>query len=310
MALSNGKYAISRQLMAIRAKFIDSNFLFQLLLTLEESFSEAADGLIPGITRSDVVDTLIALPPLPEQRRIAAILSQWDDSLSILSRLIEAKRQQKRGLAEALLTGKRRLPGFEGEWESVPVREAMPPKAKEFAGEEDYPIMSVTVTGLKLQEDHFNKRIASERTNHYIIVRRNEIAMSGLNFWMGAIGMQTTLNAAIISPDYKVFRVNEFKFDHDFAKHFVRSRRMLQILLDCSVQRASLVRRNLQIETFLDSLLSLPPLPEQRAVASVLSTLDEEISALERLRASVQAQKRGLMDLLLTGKVRVGVEAS
>lgn len=248
------------------------------------------------------------LPPLPEQHKIAAILSTWDDALATLGQLLEAKRQQKRGLAEALLTGKTRLKGFSGEWESHPLGLLMPQKPKETAGETEYPILSVTVDGIKPQGDHFNKRVASEKTSDYLVVRRGEIAMSGLNFWMGAIDMQTIEDAGVISPAYKVFRTNPKQLNSDFARHFVRSEKMRQILLDSSIQGASIVRRNLDMQSLKESEVMVPPLPEQKAIASVLSTLDAEIASLEALRGKVQEQKRGLMDELLTGRVRVRVD--
>ncbi len=78
----------------------------------------ATGGHVPHISNGQIASfPLLLPPPLPEQRKIAAILSTWDDSLSTLARLLDAKRQQKRGLAEALLMGKKRLKGFEGEWE-------------------------------------------------------------------------------------------------------------------------------------------------------------------------------------------------
>ena len=131
--------------------------------------------------------------------------------------------------------------------------------------------------------------------------------MSGLNFWMGAIDMQTIEDAGVISPAYKVFRTNPKKFDYDFARHFIRSEKMRQILLDSSIQGASIVRRNLDMQSLKESEVMVPTVPEQQAIASILSTLDGEIASLERLRGKVQEQKRGLMDELLTGRVRVAV---
>lgn len=262
----------------------------------------------PNITRNDVCRFPILVPPLSEQRRISSILSQWDDSLSVLSRLIDAKRQQKRGLAEQLLTGKRRLPGFEEDWSAHPLGFLLLSKLKVRAGGADYPILSVTVDGVKLQGDHFNKRIASENVSDYLVVERGEIAMSGLNFWMGAVGMQSIVDTGVISPAYKVFKVNGQLMNSDYAMHFVRSETMLSILLESSVQGASVVRRNLDMKALTSAPVRLPSLLEQQAIATVLSTLDSEISALEAIKAKVAEQKRGLMDALLTGRVRVNVE--
>ena len=132
--------------------------------------------------------------------------------------------------------------------------------------------------------------------------------MSGLNFWMGAIGMQSIVDAGVISPAYKVFKINGQLINSNYAMHFVRSETMLSILLESSVQGASIVRRNLNMRALTNALVRLPSLPEQQAIAAFLSTLDSEIASLEALKAKVAEQKRGLMDALLTGRVRVNVE--
>ena len=67
----------------------------------------------------DLRKTLIPLPPLPEQKKIAAILSTWDKALDATQTLINTLKRRKKGLMQQLLTGKKRLPGFSGEWEEV-----------------------------------------------------------------------------------------------------------------------------------------------------------------------------------------------
>lgn len=260
------------------------------------------------LTKAALERLPILLPPIDEQRKIANILSQWDGSLFVLSQLIDAKRQQKRGLAAQLLTGKRRLPRFEEEWSAHPLGFLLLSKQKVRAGKVDYPILSVTIDGVKRQGDQFNKRVASENIGDYLVIERGEIAMSGLNFWMGAIGMQSIVDAGVISPAYKVFKVNGQLMNSEYAMHFVRSETMLGILLESSVQGASIVRRNLDMKALTSAPVRLPSLLEQQAIAAVLSTLDSEIAALETLKDKVAEQKRGLMDALLTGRVRVNVE--
>ncbi|MEF2279922.1 restriction endonuclease subunit S [Deinococcus sp. YIM 134068] len=272
-----------------------------------EVISGRATGTSSGmknVSQDAFLGVPILLPPLPEQRRIAAILSQWDDSLSILSRLIEAKRQQKRGLAEALLTGKRRLPGFEGEWELQPLskflRESRVPGSNGTTARK----LTVKLWGKGVYEKR-EKLLGSENTK-YFKRRAGQLIFSKLDFLNGAFGvvpkdldgLESTLDLPCfdflpgLEPQFLLEYISREEFYRQFEGGAIGGRKA----------------RRVMPEEFLKAEVELPPLPEQQAIASVLSTLDEELSALERLRTSVQEQKRGLMDLLLTGRVRVKVE--
>jgi type I restriction enzyme S subunit len=170
-------------------------------------------------------------------------------------------------------------------------------------------VLSVTKGGIVSQKEYFNKEIASKDTSPYKVVRRGEMAMSGLNFWMGAIDILKEYEIGMISPAYKVFRVNYSKIDDKYARYLVRGNQMKRMLVEASVQGASIVRRNLDREMLESSIVHLPPLPEQRAIAAVLTVADREIALLEAELAALREQKRGLMQRLLTGRVRVTVEA-
>src|SRR5690554_681430 len=113
---SDDRYAISRQLMAIRATGFDPRFTYYNVVSSLNRYEGAAAGLIPGISREDVLGTPLLIPPLPEQKKIAQILSTWDQAITATERLLENSQQRKKGLMQQLLTGKKRLPGFEGEW--------------------------------------------------------------------------------------------------------------------------------------------------------------------------------------------------
>ena len=72
-----------------------------------------------NLSRKEVLNILIPIPSIVEQQKIAQILSTWDEAIELKEKLIEEKQEQKMGLMQNLLTGKVRLPGFEGEWEEV-----------------------------------------------------------------------------------------------------------------------------------------------------------------------------------------------
>ena len=107
--LADAEYCISRQLMAIRLLEWDVNFVHASLTQDESVFGAGAAGLIPGLSRADILDKEIAVPSLPEQTAIASVLSDMDSELSALARRRDKTHLLKQGMMQELLTGRIRL---------------------------------------------------------------------------------------------------------------------------------------------------------------------------------------------------------
>ena len=276
----------------------DQKFLYFFLHQIPFEDFNGKTG-VPGVNRNDLHAIDVLLPPRPEQRKIAAILSTWDDSLATLTDLLAAKRQQKRGLAEQLLTGKTRLKGFEGEWEEKKL------------GDVALVIMGTSPSssayndigeGLPLIQGNadIKNRIAKPRVFTSEVTKKcvdNDIILS-VRAPVGSVA-RTHVCACI---GRGVAAIRSFT-SQDFLYQLLISRESSW----GSVMQGSTFE-SVTGKEVKDFPVSLPPLPEQQAIASILSTLDGEIASLEALKAKVQEQKRGLMDELLTGRVRVKVE--
>ena len=128
-----------------------------------------------------------AFASLPEQQKIAEILSEQDKLIALKEKLIEEKKRQKKALMQQLLTGKKRLPGFGGEWSSVLFKECITEVDDRSTESNQHPILSVTKGGIVYQADHFNKQIASDNNIGYKIIKRNQLAFSILNFFQVGI---------------------------------------------------------------------------------------------------------------------------
>lgn len=237
----------------------------------------------------------VLLPPLPEQRKIAAILSTWDDSLATLTNLLAAKRQQKRGLAEALLTGKKRLPGFEGEWRKEKLSKYVT-RTKGKIAPTNKKGLGVPYIGAKSFGGNFED--FTEEVSAVICIREDVLIL-----WDGEYaGNSTTgLEGAVSSTVARLRLSSELNpvFLQSFLQHDIKAIRE-------SRTGSGIPHMPSDFEKWY--VIPVPPLPEQQAIASILSALDGEIASLEALKAKVQEQKRGLMDELLTGRVRVKVE--
>ena len=113
LVLADGKYCISRQLMAIRVEDWDTRYVYYSLLNDSQAIQAASTGLIPGLSRADILGNPTLIPPtVNEQRAIAEALSDVDALINALDALIAKKRHIKQGTMQQLLTGKKRLPGF------------------------------------------------------------------------------------------------------------------------------------------------------------------------------------------------------
>jgi type I restriction enzyme S subunit len=170
-------------------------------------------------------------------------------------------------------------------------------------------VFSVTKDGLVPQEEHFNKRISNEDVSRHMLVEQGDFAFSGLNFWLGSVDVSMDPEPFCISPDYKVFKIGQDVVP-SFFRHLARTERFRQILRSCAVERASVVRKNFDRGSFLNSEVPLPDRSRQEFLLSVLSAAEEELILLRRQRDALLKQKRGLMQKVLTGEWLVAVPIS
>lgn len=297
----NGTYLHNQRLGLLEISDVgalNSSFLRVLMNSPEirKSISETSSGTKVKHTSPDKIKAVsVNLPPLPEQRKIAAILSTWDDSLATLSDLIAAKRQQKRGLAEALLTGKKRLPGFAGEWRKEKLSKYVT-RTKGKIAPTNKKGLGVPYIGAKSFGGNFED--FTEEVSAVICIREDVLIL-----WDGEYaGNSTTgLEGAVSSTVARLRLSSELNpvFLQSFLQHDIKAIRE-------SRTGSGIPHMPSDFEKWY--VIPVPPLPEQQAIASILSTLDGEIASLEALKAKVQEQKRGLMDELLTGRVRVRVQ--
>lgn len=216
-------YCISRQLMAIRTQQWNPDYVFHSMNLHSERFGRLAVGLIPGISRDDVLDTRITVPPLEEQGHIATILNTWVCALRIVENLIREKSRFKTGLMQQLLTGKYRFKEFVRSDECRVTRFGSVPKdwryitvgdiASEVGNRNECgtptPVLSCTKhRGLVRSFEYFGKQIFSEDTSAYKIVRRGQFAYATNHIEEGSIGLLTELDAGLVSPMYTVFEAN------------------------------------------------------------------------------------------------------
>lgn len=257
---------------------------------------------------SSLATIKLPLPPLPEQKKIAEILSTWDSAIETTEKLLTAKQTRKRALMQRLLTGNQRFAQFAGqEWENLSIGDiAREVSARNTNGNQLTVLSCTKHKGLVDSLSYFGKRIFSENLSTYKIVKRGQFAYATNHIEEGSIGYQALYDKALISPMYTVFETNN-EVDDEFLYKLLKTetyRHIFEAMTSGSINRRGSLRWN----GFKLIRIKLPSLEEQKRIAEVSSACDKEIKLLEKQRDALKNQKRGLMQKLLTGEVRVKVE--
>jgi type I restriction enzyme S subunit len=249
----------------------------------------------------------IPLPPLTEQQIIAEILSICDEIIELKEILIEQKKQQKKYLMQSLLDPKspnfRRLTGFRGEWKEVKLGDFIYETKDLTIIQDQYRLLTSSKNGIVLQEDYFNKIVSSDENIGYKIIKKGEFtfrSMSDTGFFK--INRLKGFEIGMVSPAYNVFNIR--KADNDFMIFFLNSYKMIY---KYSTIAQGGTRLALKIRSLAKLNVIIPNLEEQTAITKILSTADKEINLLEKGLEQQKLKKKALMQLLLTGKVRIRV---
>lgn len=274
-----------------------------ILKKIKEKASGTSNSM-KNISKPALLSLEIITPPLPEQRRIADVLSTWDRAIEQTNELLKTLRARHRGLMHQLLTGKVRLPGFVEAWKHLEIGEVAQEISIRNKQDKSLTVLSCTkYNGLVDSLTYFGRKIFSDDLTTYKIVSRGEFAYATNHIEEGSIGYQSAYDSALISPMYTVFRTDS-TVDHAFLYFLLKTDRYIQEYKRNMV--GSIDRRGgLRWNDFSKIVISLPSLAEQRAIAQVLDVSLKEIQQQEVKLEALREQKRGLMQCLLTGRVRV-----
>ena len=255
---------------------------------------------------------LVQAPPFPEQRAIATALSCVDALIASLDALIAKKRDIKQAAMQQLLTGKTRLPGFSGEWEVKPigsfsalVTKGATPTTYGFNWEDDGVIFlrseCVSDDGLDLKQSMF----VSEAAHAALIrgeVRSGDILMTITGNVGRVVRLEPDFGIANINQHIARIRVKDPSVLSDFVYLWLSQATVRAYYASITTGQAY---PQLSLKQVRETRVPLPSLSEQTAIAKILSDMDAEIAALEAKRDKVRALKTGMMQELLTGRIRL-----
>lgn len=246
----------------------------------------------------------VPLPPIGEQRKIAAILSTWDRGIDLIEKLIIAKQNRKNALMQLLFSGKMRLPKFKGlKWKKCHLGDV----ATNSSGRNGKPTQSRIVYSVtnSVGMIPMDEGVIGESIERYKTVSRFDFAYNPMRINVGSIAMWNGDDDVLVSPDYVVFRCGP-ELDAEFLNHYRKSNYWHQFV---NSSGGGSVRVRIYFSDLADMKLKLPPIDEQKAIAAVLNTQDKELELLRRKCSARKEQKKGLMQRLLTGRVRVDLNS-
>ncbi|MGP9572370.1 restriction endonuclease subunit S [Halomonas sp. AOP5-CZ2-32] len=280
-----------------KASKVTNRYLYEILKN--RRFISYLSALVRGnanqvsISLSDIFSFRIVLPPLPEQVKIAQILSTWDQAITVTQRLLENSQQRKKGLMQQLLTGKKRLPGFEGEWKATKLKSLCTIRTgKKDVNEGNpggaYPFF--TCASEPTRSDNYSYDCEA------ILIAGNGI-IGKTHYFKGKF---EAYQRTYILSDFG--NVIEVSYLHQFILYW--------LMRDIDREKQHGAMPYIKLGLLQNFKVFVPTLDEQRAISKVLSIADGEISALQRRLGSLKHEKKALMQQLLTGKRRVHVEAA
>jgi type I restriction enzyme S subunit len=262
------------------------------------------------INTGDLHKFFVPVPPIEEQIIIVGIGRLWDTAIEKQQKLIEKLKLLKRALMQLLLTGKKRLSGFTGEWKKVKLGDIAVQITRKNAEDNKNVVTISAQRGFVIQTDFFKKSVASEILDNYFLVHRNEFCYNksySYGYPMGAIKRLKVFDKAVVTTLYICFRLKEMaSVNIDFFEQYCESgifnKELVKIANEGGRAHGLL---NVTPSDFFNMHMSIPDIDEQNAIASVFVNADKEIELANGKLANLQSQKRGLMQQLLTGKKRI-----
>jgi len=292
---------------------LDRDFLvgfLSLSSTRKVILEKAGTSTIPDLNHGDFYSIFLPLPPLPEQRAIATALSDVDALLGGLDRLIAKKRDLKQAAMQQLLTGQTRLPGFHGEWEVKRLGDVG--KFLKGRGVTKDQTRSGTLACVRYGELYtlhndmvrsVQSWISPQVAATAVRLKQGDILFAGSGETKEEIGKCAAFVSdieAYAGGDIVILRPDDS--DSLFLGYYLNTGSIAR-------QKASRGQGDAVVHisssSLSDVLCKLPPLPEQTAIAEVLSDMDAELAALTQRRDKTRALKQAMMQELLTGRTRL-----
>lgn len=291
---------------------LDKRWLFMALVKVTERIESQAHGFkatLLHVQKSDITGQVLMVPPLPEQKRIADIISAWEEGINLTEQLLFNSKLRKKYFVEKLLSGKIRVSGFEEDWRFYKMGDCFSRVTKKNDEGNNNVVTISAQQGLIKQEDYFNKAVASETLDGYFLIRKGQFAYNksySNGYPMGAIKRLNKYDKGVVTTLYICFEINEDKgFSPEFFEHYfdagLLNRGLTKVANEGGRAHGLL---NVKPSDFFNLKIYIPDAVEQRKIAEIISVADQEIQLIKRQLDCLRQERKVLMHQLLAGKYR------
>lgn len=289
---------------------IDKNYLYYYLTSSKSQNylrSQVKSGAMPALSFKIVEQLPIQFPEsLEEQKKIAQILSTWDEAIEATGELIEKKTLVLKRYYQELIRGDL----YRESSKKLKLKDLFDRVREKNVGNNDNVLTISAQFGLVSQLDYFNKDVSGKSLLGYYFIKNGDFAYNrsySNGYPLGAIKRLDSYSEGVVSTLYLCFRPKKDKeINSDFYMHFFEAgglNREISKIAQEGARNHGLL--NVSVTDFFDVELHFPSIKEQNDISNMLNLVNTEIELLKTKKSLFEKQKKGLMQKLLTGKVRV-----
>ena len=243
---------------------------------------------------TDIKTDVISYPDINEQEKIGDLFSKIDQLIESQQELVDQTMAFKKSMLQKMfpkkdsLASEFRFDGFKEHWNVKKLGDFLEEYKIKTTIENEYDMLSSTNMGVTDRD----RNLGTASNIGYKVLEINDLVLSPQNLWLGNININN-FKKGIVSPSYYTFKINNLNLE--FFKPQLKTKRMLENYKNASMQGASVVRRNLEINEFYDIKLKVPTLEEQEKIGDFFKKLDEKIAKEEKLLDAYKDMKKSLL---------------
>ena len=270
---------------------ISSDFLYEVINTsnFENKVMERCTGTsYPAINSNDLGNIKVYIPSFDEELKIG-------NFMSLINKRILTQKKIINNLESLINTIKNKIFNNEVCISKTPLKDILIEINRKSTVNNQFPVISSTVKGLVLQSEYFDKEIASENNIGYKIISKDNIILSPQNLWMGNITYNDKFENGIVSPSYKIFYISE-KYNGKYIFEMLTTKKAFYYYKTVSEQGASVVRRNLNYEAFMELMFNVPPKETQDHDIKILESYNDKLTNEKKILLAYEKQKQYLLN--------------
>lgn len=299
----NGKFDFHQRVYSIR-KFEDTLGLYIYYYFSNNFYKRvqrlSAKNSVDSVRMEMIADMPIPLPPLPEQQKIAEVLSTWDKAIQETDAIIKKLEDRNKALANKLFE--------ENNWQISKLSDLFD-RITDKNKEGNTTVTTISAKhGFIRQEDFFNKTVASKDLSNYYLINKGDFCYNksySKDYDWGVVKRLNDFEKAVVTTLYICFRFKDNSQNSDFWELYFENK-ILDKALSKVAQEGGRAHGLLNVTSgdFFGIKVKVPSLEEQNAIAEILNTANQEVKQYQQKLEALKLQKKGLMQQLLTGKVR------